>query len=69
MYRERRYLVGGSDPFTKEGSSCQGREGEYVGTERKNRDLLTDGLHSGAKYEPSAVYEHKAYVTACDPCR
>jgi hypothetical protein len=30
---------------------------------------FTDGLHSGAKYEASAVYEHKAYMTACDPCR
>jgi hypothetical protein len=28
---------------------------------------FTDGLHSGAKYEASAVYEHKAYMTACDP--
>jgi hypothetical protein len=23
---------------------------------------FTDGLHSGAKYEASAVYEHKAYI-------
>jgi hypothetical protein len=28
---------------------------------------FTDDLHSGAKYEASAVYEHKAYMTACDP--
>src|SRR3981081_151648 len=27
---------------------------------------FTDGLHSDAKYEASAVYEHKAYMTACD---
>jgi hypothetical protein len=30
---------------------------------------FTDGLHSGAKYEASAVYEHKADMIACDPCR
>ena len=28
---------------------------------------FTDGLHSGAKYEASAVYEHKAYMTARGP--
>jgi hypothetical protein len=30
---------------------------------------FTDGLHSGAKYKASAVYEHKAHMTSCDPCR
>jgi hypothetical protein len=28
---------------------------------------FTDGLHSGAKYEASAVYEHKAYNDCLRP--